>query len=448
MKSEEFLSAMGEIDEKLTSGAASAYYGPVNPAGHEVRRSLLIAAVIILCLCAAMAGSLFLASRAGLLPADGSEESGETSEAVTDPAESTASVPDNSGNKTGYIGEYWEDYLKQKGGAEPTVDMIYSFAVDLWKTGNTVLIKKDFFVETWYYYGRYQVGFDDRITIVPSEYGNSEKGIYLYFLSTITQCLEKHFYYADYDYFLHPYSRYRFYYFYFVQDYASAGAKNAEDYIKARSETGEGFGDGVYRINFNSYRITSAGDPQGIDLYSGIRDAAGVSPCEKTQIDSSTEEFLKILADHNNRYIDFEGKEREFSPGPSFSAIEIIPDSATAGTRVFQISDDQSQLFIVRYGSIHRVGVIKAVGIAYWDYDRNGIADLVIGYDPFSGVVGLRYEVVDLLGFAKKIIITSTITADTPALALVTVSDGDLYIDGEKVTWNGESFEGVPAKYR
>ncbi|MBO7361295.1 MAG: hypothetical protein J6V48_09225, partial [Clostridia bacterium] len=59
-----------------------------------------------------------------------------------------------------------------------------------------------------------------------------------------------------------------------------------------------------------------------------------------------------------------------------------------------------------------------------------------------------RYEVVDLLDFSKKIIITSTITADTPALAQVTVSDGELYIDGEKVTWNGEGFDGVPEKYR
>ena len=444
MKSEEFLSAMGEIDEKLTSGAASAYYGPADPAGHEVRRSLLIAAVIILGLCAAMAGSLFLASRAGLLPADGSAGS---SEAVTDPADSTASVPDNSGNKTGYIGEYWEDYLKQNGGAEPTVDMIYSFAAELWNTGKTVLIKKDFFVNIWYYYGRYQVGFDDRITIVPSEYENSEKGIYLYFLSTITQCLEKHFYYTDYDYFLHPYSRGRFYYFYFVQDYASAGAGNAEDYIKTRSETGEGFGDGVYQINFNSYRISSAGDPQGINLYSGIRDAAGVSPCENTQIDSSTEEFLKILADYNNRYIDFEGKEQEFSPGTSFSAREIIPDSAPAGTRVFQVSDAQWKLFIVREGSIHCIGQFYLDGLSYWDYDRNGIADLVISYDPFSGIYGNVVVVIDLLDYSQKIILVAVFPA-TQVQSWVTVSDGDLYIDGEKVTWNGESFDGVPEKFR
>ncbi|MCR4682380.1 MAG: hypothetical protein K5647_03495, partial [Clostridiales bacterium] len=63
MRPEDLVDAISKVDEKYTDAAASAYYGPANPAGREWRRSLLIAAVIILGLCAAMAGSLFLASR-------------------------------------------------------------------------------------------------------------------------------------------------------------------------------------------------------------------------------------------------------------------------------------------------------------------------------------------------------------------------------------------------
>ena len=87
MRPEDLVDAISKVDEKYTDAAAGAYYGPANPAGREWRRSLLIAAVIILGLCAAMAGSLFLASRLGIIPDDG-EESGtnnnETVATVTD----------------------------------------------------------------------------------------------------------------------------------------------------------------------------------------------------------------------------------------------------------------------------------------------------------------------------------------------------------------------------
>ena len=76
---------------------------------------------------------------------------------------------------------------------------------------------------------------------------------------------------------------------------------------------------------------------------------------------------------------------------------------------------------------------------AAWDYDRNGIDDLLVGHDPFSGIYGYAWYVVDLCDFSRKdVYIWHSVTAKLwPRL---TLSDGCAYVDGVRIEWKDGSF--------
>ena len=383
MKSEEFLSAMGEIDEKLTSGAASAYYGPANPAGREVRRSLLIAAVIILGLCAAMAGSLFLASRAGLLPADG----GGQSSAVPDVETADGSVSHTE-----------------------SVDGICYVWCKEWLGPCVILLRND---------GTYYLNPGWAASTMELGTWKKEDGIV-----TLTWDIDNKkrvHRFAEND---------------GILTFISEGSDSIP-YVNV--EDGDNFfpSGGIHDIYFSTEEIN------------GLRE-------------QSADDFCSVIENNGGRYTGEDGKTEKLektsgimimNDGTDYTFHDLTPAIAESSTDFrlihFYTGERTSRLFYVKDGEIR--SLVGENGLTYscdiWDYDRNGRNDLVIRYmdRDYRWII----TVVDLNDFALKTVLTTAQdSGGMTCLPHPEVFRGDLYIDGEKVTWNGEVFEGVPAKYR
>ncbi len=76
---------------------------------------------------------------------------------------------------------------------------------------------------------------------------------------------------------------------------------------------------------------------------------------------------------------------------------------------------------------------------AAWDYDRNGIDDLLVGYDPFSGIIGYKWYVVDMCDFSRRDVYTWHSVPAEPYTRL-TLSDGCAYVGGVRIEWKDGSF--------
>ena len=366
-------------------------------------KSLLIAAVIILCLCAAMAGSLFLASRAGLLPADGSAGG---SEAVTDPAESTAALPDISGLNVGTP-------------VEPIGGPAYVWCKE-W-TGPFVIILGDdgrFFQSSGLAASNLEWGTWKReegiVTLTGKEFTN-KKGV----------------------------KRHRVYRF----------AEEDDGTLTFISEGSDKFG----------YVSVEDGDiffPRDNNYYPLLllSDSSGNTDALREQ---SADEFRSVIEKNGGRYTGEDGKTEKLEKtsgikigddGIDFTIRDCTPEIEESSTDFRLISsytgDNTIRLFYLKDGEIRSLigEVVLIEYVALWDYDRNGRKDLLVSYlDQHQ----LSVAVVDLSDFAFLTVLQNGILhGDSVESAHPTVFRGDLFIDGEKVTWNGESFEGVPAKYR
>ena len=401
MKSEEFLSAMGEIDEKLTSGAASAYYGPANPAGHEVRRSLLIAAVIILGLCAAMAGSLFLASRAGLLPADRPAESGETSEAVTYPSDSTDILPDFNALFT------WR---------EPVDGIRYVWCRE-WAGTFVLFLNNDgtFSQSSGYAASNLEWGTwkkeDGIVTLTGKEYttmkGTKRQNVYRF-------------------------------------------AEEDDGILTFISEGSDKFGYVSVEDGDKFFPSGGGGSLSSSEEINALRE-------------QSRDEFRAVIEKNGGRYTAEDGKTEKLEKtsgihflddGTDYTFHDRTPAIAESSTDfrliIFHTGERTTRLFYLKDGAVRSlVGeIVYPYSCDIWDYDRNGRNDLVIRYldRDYRWII----TVVDLNDFSLKTVQTSDAFSGTTELSnpCAVVFRGDLFIDGEKVTWNGEGFDGVPARYR
>ena len=346
-------------------------------------KSLLIAAVIILGLCAAMAGSLFLASRAGLLPADG----GGQSSAVPDVETADGSVSHTE-----------------------SVDGICYVWCKEWLGPCVILLRNDgtYFLNPGWAASTMELGTwkkEDGIVTLTWDIDNKKR--------------------------VHRF------------------AEEDDGTLTFISEGSDSF---VYVFVEDGDKFFPSGS--GGYLYSSEEINA--------LREQSRDEFRSVIENNGGRYTAEDGKTEKLektsgimimSDGTDYTFHDLTPAIAESSTDFrlihFFTGERTSRLFYVKDGEIR--SLVGENGLRYscdiWDYDRNGRNDLVISYmdRDYRWII----TVVDLNDFSLKTVLTTAQdSGGMTCLPHPEVFRGDLYIDGEKVTWNGESFEGVPAKYR
>jgi hypothetical protein len=448
MRSGEFLSAMSAIDEKLVEASSSCKYGrPGAAQGRPVRRAVVTAVAVVLGLSAAVAASLIVTSRygsgseSGGLPA-GTGGTGEGPDGtVSAPSRTEETLPGTegpAGDEAVDIAVLWDEYLREDGG-DVSVGSVYGFAARLWRSGRPVIVRRNMFTVSVAGQGLF-TGWLSDMTVVPSGEDNAEKEIYLYFIAVLTGSLGDCVYYSDVDY-RPEFDRMRSDSFYLMLGYGAHGAQSAESFIKAAIADGQELPDDVLSVSFTGRSVRKANG--GANMYPELRAAAGVLPAISTP-DKDTAAFLEIIEANNRRYFGADGMERVFvaaehtNPESAFSVVEIPVYNASRDLRLFE-ARERTELFIVCRGAVRSIGVFHPLGTAVWDYDGNGIEDLLICYDPFSGVFGLKYIVLDLTDFSRRHLLTAVISEGKGAPE-IELSDGDLYVNGTKVTWSGTEF--------
>ena len=181
----------------------------------------------------------------------------------------------------------------------------------------------------------------------------------------------------------------------------------------------------------------------GIDVSKGLPENYRRPDESAPQIIDMTmtaDDFLDYLR-RSGIYAEIEGINVRNGHGEGgISVRDSTPDNRS-GFSVFSVeSPGVSRAYLVKQDQVKALPVMGAPHtFAAWDYDRNGIDDLLVGHDPFSGIYGYAWYVVDLCDFSRKdVYIWHSVTAKLwPRL---TLSDGCAYVDGVRIEWKDGSF--------